>query len=424
MSSECPICIMSPTEGAVVECSQCQYKSCLECVQTYIISSKKTECINCRVPYTYPFIHSVFPVEFRKPHIDEPAIEAIYKKQVELIALEMPLKPDIRILAKLELDQHISLGRYVDHGVILTIKEELEERREMLHMHQSPTFRCNGCTTGIYTLDDKQCRSCKTYNCAVCETAVADPTTHECKESDLDTLAELKITSRRCPKCRIWISKIEGCNQMFCTECKTPFNWSNGKVIKSGTFFHNPHYHAHLDEGGRNVFNADTDTDGGREPIPFFYLKTLDFRRKYDATPAMCKTLRAIHKNVTKIRDNTAEIDRSLRDRIRYNDVRYRDQVTSGDKDYRWLRNVVEDEMYTIPMYYKTIQTLNNQIVDKVGGILNAIVDKTVLPADGLRDISEYMNRHVNPEYARIDEWMGGFPKVVKLVKLVVVVVV
>ena len=70
-------------------------------------------------------------------------------------------------------------------------------------------------------------------------------------------------------------------------------------------------------------------------------------------------------------------------------------------------------------MYYKTIQTLNNQIVDKVGGILNAIVDKTVLPADGLFDISEYMNRHVNPEYARID-CIKGFPKFI-FVKLVVV---
>jgi hypothetical protein len=76
---------------------------------------------------------------------------------------------------------------------------------------------------------------------------------HECKKENIESLRELKRDCKQCPQCTIWISKIDGCNQMFCTECITPFDWTTCKVIKR-TFFHNPHYNDYLNRGGKSIF--------------------------------------------------------------------------------------------------------------------------------------------------------------------------
>ena len=54
----------------------------------------------------------------------------------------------------------------------------------------------------------------------------------------------IKKDSRSCPKCGMAISKVNGCDQMFCTECKTAFSYTKGTIVTSG--IHNPHYFDYL----------------------------------------------------------------------------------------------------------------------------------------------------------------------------------
>jgi hypothetical protein len=63
---------------------------------------------------------------------------------------------------------------------------------------------------------------------------------HECLEDDRKTVQLLTTNTKQCPKCAIPIFKIEGCNQMFCSECHTPFDWTTGRIING--VIHNPHY--------------------------------------------------------------------------------------------------------------------------------------------------------------------------------------
>ena len=46
---------------------------------------------------------------------------------------------------------------------------------------------------------------------------------------------------KNCPKCAAPIYKIDGCNQMWCVECKTAFDWRTSEIITG--HFHNPHYY-------------------------------------------------------------------------------------------------------------------------------------------------------------------------------------
>jgi tetrahydromethanopterin S-methyltransferase subunit B len=67
---------------------------------------------------------------------------------------------------------------------------------------------------------------------------------HTCLKENLETALVLKNECKNCPKCAASIFKIEGCDQMYCTQCQTAFSWRTGR-IETGTI-HNPHYYDYL----------------------------------------------------------------------------------------------------------------------------------------------------------------------------------
>ena len=58
---------------------------------------------------------------------------------------------------------------------------------------------------------------------------------------DVATAKLLAKETKSCPQCAIPIFKISGCDQMWCTECQTPFSWKTGQKV-SGVI-HNPHFY-------------------------------------------------------------------------------------------------------------------------------------------------------------------------------------
>jgi len=72
----------------------------------------------------------------------------------------------------------------------------------------------------------------------------------------------LKRETKQCPKCNVSIYKIEGCAQIWCTQCHVAFDWRTGR-IETGRI-HNPHYfefkkrgreHGDIPCGGRPSHN-------------------------------------------------------------------------------------------------------------------------------------------------------------------------
>ena len=102
---------------------------------------------------------------------------------------------------------------------------------------------CNDCK-GF--LDDKStCGTCEKHFCKDCNVQI-DPDAddkHVCDEDTKKTIKMLKRDSKPCPKCPTVIHKIDGCDQMWCPECKTAFSWKNGTIE---TRVHNPHYYEYL----------------------------------------------------------------------------------------------------------------------------------------------------------------------------------
>lgn len=114
--------------------------------------------------------------------------------------------------------------------------------------HACPYADCRGFLSTAY-----KCGVCERYTCSRCMIGVGNtrpkPTNaldrgesdHVCKEDDVASATYIKKHSRPCPSCGIRISKVSGCDQMWCVECNVAFSWRTGAKITSGVI-HNPHY--------------------------------------------------------------------------------------------------------------------------------------------------------------------------------------
>jgi hypothetical protein len=93
-----------------------------------------------------------------------------------------------------------------------------------------------------------KCGLCEKHACSQCHVVLeGDKKEHVC---DPDTLATAKLIvsqSKPCPGCHINISKIDGCNQMWCTICNTAWDWKSGRIE---TKVHNPHYFEYMRNRG------------------------------------------------------------------------------------------------------------------------------------------------------------------------------
>lgn len=87
-----------------------------------------------------------------------------------------------------------------------------------------------------------KCGLCEKQTCMDCHEIKHDDADapHVCDPNVVETIKLLKSDTKNCPSCQTSIFKIDGCDQMWCTQCKTGFSWTTGKIEMK---LHNPHYY-------------------------------------------------------------------------------------------------------------------------------------------------------------------------------------
>ena len=121
------------------------------------------------------------------------------------------------------------------NDIYYDFKKQIKERKEFVL--KCVKDGCRGFLSSAY-----KCELCATLVCNDCM-IIKDDKEHVCKKEDIDTVAMIRKDTRPCPKCGIRISKVDGCDQMFCVNdgCNVAFSWNTGELI-SGVI-HNPHYY-------------------------------------------------------------------------------------------------------------------------------------------------------------------------------------
>lgn len=269
----CDVCCINYNKSLhfEVKCyfANCSYSACKECVRTYLTGiAAEPHCMKCRNKWN---------LEFTKSSLNASFMDTDYKKHRRTILTDRTIAqiPEFyeRALRYGKLtDGDIKLKEIMqqinDHRTIIgeLYMEYDRVRREMDNKDPSVeskkfVMQCqnSGCRGMLST--QYKCEICTKHTCSKCYLAIeGEKSDHVCKQEDMDTVEELRKNTRPCPSCGLRISKIDGCDQMWCIECKTAFSWSKGTVEKG--VVHNPHYYQWMRQNGGVPRNLNEHNEG------------------------------------------------------------------------------------------------------------------------------------------------------------------
>jgi len=289
-----------------ISCGYCNYHSCVGCTQKYLLTQiVDAHCMSCRTGWNREFLDMNMTKSFRTGPWREnkkililnrekallPTMQryAAAKKRMEELSAIMTVQTkemtDIykemnKVETELSRVRSALVTRQLTNEEEASYHKQLDEILEKRNIHKNIHYKhdikqsklSNEFTnqsdiyydTGSKVKEKKEfilkcikegCRGflSSSYKCELCSTFVCkdcmliksekNDDNHVCKKEDVDTVMMIRKDTRPCPKCGIRISKIDGCDQMFCVNdgCATAFSWNTGSII-SGVI-HNPHYY-------------------------------------------------------------------------------------------------------------------------------------------------------------------------------------
>lgn len=246
----CVICCETRTlRNPMVECA-CGFKACRKCSQRYMLEQRVSKCMSpgCVKEWDRQFVVENFAKTF---------ITGEWKKMKEQVLFdrEKALLPATQGVVEMRVRQENTKKeiREVD-----TLMRELYERRRNLEQqyriggvegtastqHERRQF-IRACPAGDcrgFLSSQWKCGTCAKSTCSDCHEVKdeAPGQEHVCNPDNVATATLLSHDTKPCPKCATAIFKIEGCDQMWCTQCHTAFSWRTGHIE---TNVHNPHYY-------------------------------------------------------------------------------------------------------------------------------------------------------------------------------------
>ena len=320
MADDCPVCYDKFTAQVrkPVECPYCDFAACNVCSKKYLTDGiLDAHCMSCKRAWNDEFLDLNFTKAFRtgpwKKHREKVLMErelSILPTRQLRVEATFKMREQEKKMAEFEVEQ-AKLNERKHQIERLRIRYEAEsqgrpppawtldakgkkEIEKTKFVMKCPDAECRGFLSTAY-----KCGTCQRYACSDClEIKGKDKDTeHTCSEERKASVTLILKESRACPKCGERISKIDGCSQMFCTECHAAFDWNTGQLVNG--VIHNPHYYEFLRKQGNGVAprNAGDVPCGG---VPTYY--QLEHASRY-MTGNQKTMLRAIHRVTAEIQD-------------------------------------------------------------------------------------------------------------------------
>ena len=256
----CNVCCSAynKTLRSEVKCyfPDCAYSACKECTRTYLTGiTEEPHCMKCRNKWS---------LEFTKSSLNASFMETEYKNHRRIVLADRVIaqipefyegalrfgqltESDLKlkeIMAQISEHRTIIGQLYIEYDRVRREMDNKGPSESKKFVMQCQNDGCRGMLTTQY-----KCDICTKFTCPKCFLAiVGEKAEHVCKQEDMDTVEELRKNTRPCPSCGLRISKIDGCDQMWCIECKTAFSWAKGTVEKG--VVHNPHYYQWMRQNG------------------------------------------------------------------------------------------------------------------------------------------------------------------------------
>ena len=186
--------------------------------------------------------------------------------------------------------------------------EKLRRRRDNGSSRQRAEFirKCGDAECRGFLSTRWKCGLCEKTTCIDChevkQNSETEAQTHICDADCVATIKLLKTDTRSCPGCQASIFKIDGCDQMWCTLCKTGFSWNTGKIEMK---LHNPHYYewrrqnGGLDREPGDVPRCDTPQDIVNRIINFYNMDDMILENQIIEICRRCIHISAYNTNPT-----------------------------------------------------------------------------------------------------------------------------
>lgn len=287
----CNVCFLKfATENLVPSCMHCKSEITKDFIRSIVSKKKFSEYENSKLLVIFDRQKSLL-------HQTADVIE----KEKEILRLEFDLCTNNKLLIDIKIEKRKfkklhpkilkptkknpeRLDIYNDYNKLVNdekmLKENIINLRNLINSSKRkettvkkefimscPLDGCRGFLSSSY-----KCGLCENYFCNDCNHKKNDRSdeTHVCDENDKATVAFLKKQTKKCPKCGVHISKIDGCDQMYCVaeNCMTFFSWATGKIDEGPR--HNPEYFRFLRERGITIPPSQPNVNNDDHCINYF----------------------------------------------------------------------------------------------------------------------------------------------------------
>ena len=302
--------------------TSCSFVSCRACTRRYILGSGCTaQCMNCKKAFSrhflienltrnwtdgdYALYKNSLLLDTEKARCPENIEEASnFKKVIPLEKKNRNLKLERRKLEMKARELSREIGenqtKINDYRNFRTISVQKEKKK---FIRRCPVENCKGFLSTRW-----KCELCNATICNKClevkiiaededEEAICAVAEHVCTETNLQMAELLKKDTKPCPSCGEMITKISGCDQMWCPSCKNAWSWTRGVVVHG--VIHNPHYY----QFQRQINNGNIPRNLGDVPcggLPTYYnwrMKVLHSRATHTMRMSWNKAVRELFHN-------------------------------------------------------------------------------------------------------------------------------
>jgi hypothetical protein len=175
-----------------------------------------------------------------------PATQPLVERKIQTEVLNIKLNQLTRQINALRVERSVAQNQL--HTVLRNQAVNPAQRVEFIK--NCPDQGCRG-----FLSTQWKCGLCEQWACPECHEikGFTRDAEHTCNPETVATVQLLGLDTKPCPNCRTGIYKINGCDQMWCTQCHTAFNWRTGRIEAN---VHNPHYFEWLRRNGNEVARA------------------------------------------------------------------------------------------------------------------------------------------------------------------------
>lgn len=253
MTDVCQICVeeLNASSRKKVSCEYCAFDACAKCCKTYILGETTAKCMNgsCDKEWTRQFLTKTFGSTFMNSKLKTHREQILFDKERALLPATQPIVENINAIERMkeeiikinEEKSRLEQRKYNIINQMHRVERGLDVARERsVFVKSCPDSTCRG-----YLSSQWKCGLCEMWACPDCHEikGISRDAEHTCNPDNVATAQLLATDTKPCPKCRTGIYKIDGCDQMWCTQCHTAFSWKSGNIENN---IHNPHYYQWL----------------------------------------------------------------------------------------------------------------------------------------------------------------------------------